>query len=96
MNIKAGMMVEIVDTKITLGANVGLDDTAFLGHVGRVLRPCNRHADAWDIEGAERSSTGNARSFYSGALRPIPDQQELSSWEAIQELTKWHPQKIEA
>ena len=70
--IKVGMLVEIIDTRIMKGPGQGLNDTRFLGHIGKVLGRSKVYpGEGWYIEGAEIDSIGHRRSFRSECLRPI-------------------------
>lgn len=93
--IEVGMLVEIVQGKVTAGPNKGKDQSHFIGHVGKVLRPCNTYLDCWIIEGAETTTMGTTVSFQSKCLRPIKDDDQ-ASWEEIQKATGWHPERVEA
>ena len=94
-NIEVGMMVEIVPHPMFT------NEAMFwaIGERAIVKAACDIHGyeDEWVLCGLEvNQETGNTMSFGCHALRPIDNDQKLSSWEAIQELTKWHPQEIEA
>lgn len=43
-----------------------------------------------------RWATGEIRYEATNHLRKKQSPQELSSWEKIQDITKWHPNKVEA
>lgn len=66
--IEIGMLVRILSP-----VNTPEEYSDIVGHVGKVLRPCNVYPGNWDIEGAE-THKGKLMSFRSEHLEPVnPD-----------------------
>lgn len=72
MEIKVGMMVEVIACYLGYGPSAGSRDESLLGHVGEVIGRINdpRGGDAWVVSGAE-TYLGTELYFRSSALRPI-------------------------
>lgn len=91
--IRVGMMVRVVD-------DPGWVDDSMrwaIGKTARVLRPCGVIPGHWDLEGLERDPhDGLLMSFATAALEPYTPDSKLSTWEEVQTVCGWNPQRVSA
>ena len=88
--IEVGMLVRVVEPI----PNPRMRWT--IGMVAKVLRQDLEQRNSWDLEGLEFNIDGRRMGFTYKCLEPINPDNQASSWEEVQKLTKWNPMRVEA